>query len=666
MLRRWFVLLLTFAIFLAGCAFRNAINRGNDLAGTGDWRGALAAYQEANRIDPDDEEAVALIAKAKPQAIQLSLADASIALDDDRFEDAMKHVKYVLRLESKHRGATGLGDKVEARVAERLEEAMKGDTLVAYDFAVRARGLFPELTGLSGSFETLRGHYYDESDERLRSEQFASALESVDIVAKREPEQRDEVDKRRRTIKNAWADVVVVKAKDHGSRGHKGAAAALYARAYEIAGRGADRDAMRGFVSELRDSGTFKLALDFGGDQRRIARVSQSISSKAKTDSVKLTSSRGATLHARVDAPNANCHQEHTVSQKSQRYVSGTRQVPNPKHAQLEQEVGRAQDRVASSRRQVDDQAPQVDRFHREVRDCVDRHEGPARAALSRAQSQYDGAQRDYDSAKRFVDDFQAQFDRIDRKERNNQTKSAAWLAAKISLDNAKQRLAQAEGPFFRAKDELAAAERSHNGATQRCAGLRGTLDSANSALASYRNSFNNAQSELGELRRRLGATPRTLTEELWDTFHYDVQHHTRTCDAKIVVKLQPRWSQSDRKVLSDGQWVKDSTHPAFSQYGVSGDPLTFSMSDDQLISAADTRLAADAAAVIRTSVNDFYRTESARARTLVDSDPHAASGALLALYLGGGGHVDGETRNLVAEHLRRHYELGSLAVLKK
>jgi len=243
---------LAIILLLSGCAFRNALNRGNDFAQQGKWRKALVEYQSAQKMDPDDEEAKKLVAHAKTRAIQLSLTDGSAALAQGGFEDAMKHVRYVQELDRKHARARQLAADTEAKMTKRMGALMDGDTLVAYDFAVRSRKLFPSMKNLTANFEQLRKHYYDSSDKRLAAKEFELALSSLEVVGKREPGQKSEVLRRSKLVRDAWADTVVVTAKQRVAKGHKGAAAALYGRAFEIAQRSSDRGKMRDLSRQLR------------------------------------------------------------------------------------------------------------------------------------------------------------------------------------------------------------------------------------------------------------------------------------------------------------------------------------------------------------------------------------------------------------------------------
>ena len=85
--RKWLMILII-SILLSGCAYRNAINRGNALAARGDWRGALAEYDKALRIDPDEEEAQKLRDQARPLAIKMALGDGQRSLSRQDYETA--------------------------------------------------------------------------------------------------------------------------------------------------------------------------------------------------------------------------------------------------------------------------------------------------------------------------------------------------------------------------------------------------------------------------------------------------------------------------------------------------------------------------------------------------------------------------------------------------
>ncbi|MFO0747176.1 MAG: tetratricopeptide repeat protein [Myxococcota bacterium] len=74
------VLLLACLALGAGCAFSNAMSRGEDAMHAGDYDRAVAAYSEAVSIDPGDRDARAMLAKAKAGAVSMRLGGARDAL----------------------------------------------------------------------------------------------------------------------------------------------------------------------------------------------------------------------------------------------------------------------------------------------------------------------------------------------------------------------------------------------------------------------------------------------------------------------------------------------------------------------------------------------------------------------------------------------------------
>ena len=96
-LRRALAALLLVTVIGCGGAFRQAMDRGDALAAAGNWDAAAAAYAEAARLDPEDEEARAKLQKAKRSqaAARVEKGKALLAAGDARgamapFFDAMK------------------------------------------------------------------------------------------------------------------------------------------------------------------------------------------------------------------------------------------------------------------------------------------------------------------------------------------------------------------------------------------------------------------------------------------------------------------------------------------------------------------------------------------------------------------------------------------------
>ena len=165
MSRPWSFAVLLLVVLLGGCAAHPGIDRGHTLVASGDYREALAAYQEALAADPEDEEAARLVARLKPWARDQAYAEAERALGEGRYEAAVRHARYVARLDPAL--AAELTTHIEVVMRASLEaELLAGRHERAYPLAVRASRLFPHMRGLGTVFARLRSHYRTLSEQR--------------------------------------------------------------------------------------------------------------------------------------------------------------------------------------------------------------------------------------------------------------------------------------------------------------------------------------------------------------------------------------------------------------------------------------------------------------------------------------------------------------------
>jgi hypothetical protein len=659
------LVLLLSSFILGGCAYRNAINRGNELAARGDWRGALAEYERASRLDPDEEDTRKLRDSARPRAIQMALGDGQRALSRKNYESAAKHVAYVRRLERRHKGAAKLETKVRRAMEQQLATLLKSASWhKGYRFASRCRRLYPKLSGLRAALRRFRGHFLGQSQRLLNEGAFRKALAPLSVVRTHEPSQRAEVERRRGVIKTRWANAVATRAEAYRSRRENGAAAALFARAYEIAGKRNHLRSMQALTQPLRHVGTFKLSLSYSGDDHRMRQIRGVVDRGAKTPGMIFVQSGKATLRAEVAAPRASCDQRFTTSQASQRYVKSTRQVRNPSYTRVEGDLKNARNNTARNQRAVATWRDELRSASRKRSDCRRVHLSPASDQLRGARERYNRNKRDYDSAKRTVALYEKSLLTIKHRERKKKVKSPAYAAAVISLAHAKQSFNRQRDPYLRAKKEFASAERRFKTAKKKCHGADRLYATTNSGLRSAQSYLKHWQGRTSKFRSQLARTQKTLTQKVWDTFRYEVQHHQRTCNADVRLLLNPAWSKSRTIQLADGQWTKDSTHPEHAKYGVVGDPLRFALSDRALVSRADSRLAKRTAKTLRLQVKDYYRARSRQAAELSRKEPHAASRLMIALYLAGERQLPRATVKRFAVHLREHYGLSNMAVM--
>lgn len=582
-----FVCFLVAAVpLLGGCAFQKAIDAGHALVEARQYRAALAEYERALRLDEDSAEARSLIAQIVPYALDEAQADMQAELGEGDYEAAMKHVAYVRRYDGAR--AEKLASTVAAVMRTNVEALMaRGDMLGAYPLAVRAGKLFSGMEGLDGVFSRLRAHFIAQSEQRALAGQYREALASLDVIEKNEPVMKETLAPRRAKIRGAWADTVVVKAAAAEAREELGVAAVHYARAFEIAGRDVDGDAMRRLIRVLRTDGAFNLAISYAGDARRRGSI-------AKLTSPRLTAIEGLTMApgedgasmiAHVHTGAASCAESYTTSSRSKDYVAGTRQVPNPAYAALSTDIDNQTTEINLLTGKVSSKSAEVDRLERRLKQCERRR---------------DGAQRDGRHPPPSCSDIQSQ---------------------------------------------LSTATSEH-----------GTLSSQLSA----------AESRLLSLTSQRASTPQTFTEDIIETFTYEVRHHTRRCGVALTAALEPAWSGAESHAIGGEGTARDDSHPGYSQYGIPHDSLSYSLSDGDLVAHADQRAASGLANLVKDKVGSYYRAMTDRAFGLEAEDPAAAVDMLVAIVAAGRGHLDDARVAAIGRRLRARHDLESVETLRK
>lgn len=159
---------------------------------------------------------------------------------------------------------------------------------------------------------------------------------------------------------------------------------------------------------------------------------------------------------------------------------------------------------------------------------------------------------------------------------------------------------------------------------------------------------------------------PRTLTEDIIETFTYEVRHHTRTCGLALTASLEPAWSGMENHRLSGKSSTRDDSHEGYSQYGIAQDPLIFPQSDGDLVAAADSSAATGVAGLIKKKVTSYYRAMTDRAFNQEREDPVATVDMLVAIVAAGRSHLDPGRRLKIQERLHELYGLESIDTLRK
>ena len=137
---------LIVAITLIGACTLAEVKRAQQLASTGDWDGAVAAYREAQKKDPFDTDIQTALEEAKGRAAEQHYAAGRQALKESRLAEALYEFKLALGYDparSEHHAALADAMRLkEAQTQLQTAEKLKGlgrleEALDAYERAVQ-------------------------------------------------------------------------------------------------------------------------------------------------------------------------------------------------------------------------------------------------------------------------------------------------------------------------------------------------------------------------------------------------------------------------------------------------------------------------------------------------------------------------------------------------
>jgi len=654
-------MLLTTA--LVGCVYRSAMKRGESLAEAGSWRASLEQYDRALSKKPDALEALEAHAVVLPRAIEAALVDGEAALEAFEYEEAVSQLDYVDRLDVDSAPAADLRARVEDAMMADLQALLAVFEMNdAYGMAVRTEALFPQAGILPSAFATLRSHYFERSDQLVAEGAYPDALASLGVVRHYEPRMEAQVSERETQVRAAWAEVVATAGRDKEAIGEIGAAAVLFTRAFEIAGGGRDAGEMRRLASVLRWNGTLTVALS-PEDSFRVRPVAEVLVNRLQgLDGVALLpdATSSSSLWIGVRARDYACETEGRVWVAEQPYVSGQRELPNPQHHaladDLDWELGRLpgleEEAVNTANAAYDADARTSDVQHRFV--------VPASQALYDADQWARSLEGRIQSTRGLVAQLESDLQALYSREG---TEMSA-VAAELTLGAERQRLHEEEGALQVAYRDLEAAQVTNDQAVADLSLVQAESNRRSQAARDAASRLGTARDRVADLQWNLSQTSAVLYEDIWDVFYYDVEDLDRTCTASMDLDLHP-WGASPYTVTyTQRYWTEDSTHPAYPDYGVAADPLQFPVSDDALIASADGDSAAAMADALAQYVRDDYQARIQRFFDARAQQPDSAATHLIEVYLAAPSRLHDDTVSALREHVLLHYGLEDLGLI--
>ena len=652
---------------LQGCAYKKAITLAEDAVMEERWRDAVKGYELALAQKPGDPAAVAGLERSREPAVAEALDEARRLLAVDNWEDARAWCDYALGLIGGHPEATALrvsvGDDMAARLAALMDE---GSWESAYGFLPRVKSLFPAASALPGHTKRLRNHFYALADGHLKAEAWEEALAAIDVVSRNDPDQANEVVARANEVRAAWAATVVEEAETFRKKRRHGAAAALYARAWEIGGSPAHLSAMQEQVARVRSLGQFRLDLTVLTSSEREPLVQDRLASDlGGRQGVVIGQGLGdPTLNVLVEAGKVPCTDTQVLRPASKRYVKEVVEVANPAYQALVVQLDDTEARLVALGREL----PVAQRAYERALADLTRHESDVmqpiwgqldlqRAAMTQLDGQIEGVRSEIRALEQDI------AGRVATGEPEaNITPLRQTVAQKRELEA--QLLGERAGHEARVRD-LERQEASVTGYYQGYQQRFATEESKYTALLAEQKALD---AEAQRLRSAQAATAATELQNVMADFDYEITSWTRTCAVTMSVRQRRRYGDQgrDQQTYSSSCSTSDDSNPGYPEYGVAEDPAAYAESDAQLIAKCDAANVQSVLGALLLESTAFYAERLDEARSLMVSEPHEATDLWVALWVAAPLQVSSADGQRVREQLRQLYGLREADLLAR
>lgn len=654
----WILLALT------GCAFQQAMRTGDKLAAAGDWTAAYAAYTEAAEKKPDEPEAITARDHAKDMAVEAEIRKAREALELAEFEKCKEAMERASAIDPDRPEVFDLGIALEKGMATRFDLLWQtNDQRGAYAVAVTARKVLPKAVFLNDAFEKSRAHFKTEADRLLRAKEFEGALATIKTITDLEPDRQADVAGPEQEIRMAWADTLATRAATHAKSNKNGAAAVLYARAYEVAGRLGDLEKSRELVTKLQAQGRFGVDLQVSGPPNRIGPVKDAIVAGVTgiPDAALVTTT--PTLLTRLTLKTQKCTETDTVTPATKDFVSGQVEKPNPQHKELTDQLAKAREEEATAKKRSEALWPELQTAEAALK-AFDAEVASLEKTAAEAESKFTAANSQLTATRTRRDELQAQLDGL-----------IAQNAAKDTVDQVQAQLAETEKRLKEWSEATQVHEKAGSEATGRLTALKAerapaaeALDRLKAGYESVTKDRTTAQTLATDLAAKLAATPKTVWEDVHETLKYDVHDWKRTCVAGASAALKPAWKSSiaTSREFAPEQSTEDRSHIGHEKAKLEADPKAFPVKDDDLVAKADTETTKAMIDWLNSLADDYYRERIGGATTELIEDPVGGTTTLVALYTGARGRLDENTMNIFASHLRREFGLEKIELLQR
>ena len=528
------VVLLASVALGCGGAYADAIARGDNFAGTGMWDEAAAAYEEAMRIDPNDPEAAIKLKEARRSQAADRLKRAEALEKRGEIVSALGLVQEAVKFDPSNtdaqRSLTRINDAALDRAEQLVSDGKEKEAFELTSLVVKGSPHDPRARKLD---DKVRGVLADKAHERakafLTGNKLGNALVELASCLVYRPDYPDaklEFGQVKLKLEDELRYYVVLK---------------------NLEATGKNAPVGRSFKPEL---------LAQAMDEKLLLRV---VKDKAPDNT------QGVAVHGSFDGYDFRPDQDR--NQRSCDYVCGTESKPNPRRAEVEQELAAKERDLSQAEEEIGRVQKDVTRYEQDV---------------ARAQQEVDRKQQDMDKAR-------ADLDRC---------RASAPPGNSSSCSSEESRVSSAQSSLDSARSQLSSPQNS--------------LQNSRSQLASAQDRRESSRRTRDEKTQELRSTPEMITVDKFCPFTYPVDIHTEA--AQVTLKLTLDRLGQDKPIVNDQPFhydsaAKDETfpaHPGRCPEVAAGDPLQLP-SEEQMRQDLVTKVVKDLRTKIVASY-DAYR----------------------------------------------------------
>jgi tetratricopeptide (TPR) repeat protein len=649
-------------LVLQGCAYSSAMSKGARMEGSGDYLAAYTAYQQAVSKKPEEPEAKDALARAATALADQAISKARDALAIGDHEVMMEQLTTAAKYESDRPEVFQIAQEGREDMRVRYERHWtQGEVDEAYDMAVRTRALYDDSEHLEQAFSDLRGHFRDNATALLRRKQHEEALATLRTITKYEPDRTGDIAALEQTILTAWGEDLAKRASSNARSRRYGAAAVLYARAYEVAGDRGHLEQSRKIAANLEADGKLTVDLRVAGQRGRTETLKEGIvTGFTGISDTELVTGR-ADLTVRVDVGTQTCTEEDEVTPTEKDYISGQVEEPNPEFHQLQDALAAERETEADAKAKSEALFPDVARAE-ETLNAIDTELEGVNRELATAEASLTEAQTQLERSKTRRDELAARLQEL-------QATGATATANSVQdeLSNIGGIINEWSGEVLKRADAASALKRKKQGLEVDRKPAAEALQRLKSGYDALVQTKNDAARKASDLSLKLSSTPKTVWKDVHETLKYDIHDWTRSCIAPVTVTLSPRWetTQSTREVYAPAHETKDRSHIGHVKAEVLEDVKEYPDTDEALVAKGDAATVTEIVSWLETVAADHFKHRRTDTAVALVEKPVDATTALVELYVGAQGRLDEAAVKMFETHVESHFGLEDIALLR-